>query len=94
MTPLEVIERENRELKEALKHFNPCCEWNDDVHACEYMVRAPEYARELEEAKRIVRFLLEYGRYEWIDPNSKEFEAFCDVKEKAEALVGGNNDTA
>lgn len=47
------------ELKEAIKHFNPCCEWGDDAHDCEFRHYAMEYGSKLTEAKDIIKELLD-----------------------------------
>ena len=51
------------ELKEAIKHFNPCCEWDDDVHDCEFRHYAMEYGNKLAKAKEIIKRLIKetYG---------------------------------
>lgn len=82
---IETLEKENAELKEALKHFNPCCEWNDDVHACEFMVRAPEYARELEKAKAIIK---ELSDTYFMDINEKTEER-QNIRNRAIAFLNG-----
>ncbi len=52
------LTKENAELKEAIKHFNPCCEWDDDAHDCEFRHYAMEYGSNLTKAKEIIRNLL------------------------------------
>ena len=54
----ECICKENAELKEAIKHFNPCSEWNDDVHDCEFRHYAMEYGSQLIKAKKLLERLL------------------------------------
>ena len=54
---LEKKQKENAELKEAIKHFNPCSEWNDDVHDCEFRHYAMEYGSQLTKAKKIIKDL-------------------------------------
>ena len=52
------LEKENAELKEAIKHFNPCGEWNDDIHDCEFRHYAMEYGSKLTKAKKLIKNLL------------------------------------
>lgn len=49
------LEKENAELKEAIKHFNSCGEWNDDVHDCEFRHYAMEYGSKLAKAKELLK---------------------------------------
>ena len=55
------LKKENAELKEAIKHFNPCGDWDDDVHDCEFRHYAIEYGKQLTKAKEIIKGLLELG---------------------------------
>ena len=48
------------ELKEAIKHFNPCGEWNDDVHDCEFRHYAIGYGSKLTKAKEIIKKFSEF----------------------------------
>ena len=52
------LREENAELKEAIKHFNPCGEWDDDVHDCEFRHYAMEYGSKLTKAKELLERLL------------------------------------
>ena len=47
---IEKLEKQNAELKEAVKHFNPCGEWNDDIHDCELRHYSMEYGDKLTKA--------------------------------------------
>ncbi len=65
------LDKENAELKEAIKHFNPCGEWNDDVHDCEFRHYAMEYGSKLTKAKVCLEQLVSeitVGELE-VDPN-------------------------
>lgn len=52
------LDKENTDLKEAVKHFNPCGQWDDDVHDCEFRHYAMEYGSELIKAKDIMERLV------------------------------------
>ena len=49
------LKAENKELKATIKYFNPCGEWDDDVHDCEFRHYAMEYGSKLTEAREIIR---------------------------------------
>ena len=57
---IEELEKENAELKETIKYFNPCSEWNDDVHNCEFRHYAMEYGSQLTKAKVVLRNVIDY----------------------------------
>ena len=52
------LEEENAELKEAVKHFNPCGEWNDDIHDCEFRHYSMEYGDKLTKARELLKTFL------------------------------------
>jgi hypothetical protein len=63
-----------------IKHINPCGEWNDDVHDCEFRHYAIEYGSQLIKAKEIIKYLLSFIQKEnyktrW-DINITEAEQF------------------
>lgn len=65
------LRKENAELKEAINHFNPCGDWNDDVHDCEFRHYAIEYGSKLAKAKMCLEQLVSeitVGELE-VDPN-------------------------
>lgn len=51
------LEIENAELKETIRHFNPCGDWDNDVHDCEFRHYAMEYGSRLVKAKEIMQKL-------------------------------------
>lgn len=51
------LQKENTELKETIKHFNPCGEWDEDAHDCEFIHYAMEYGSQLTKAKEIIKEL-------------------------------------
>ena len=57
---VDELEKENAELKEAIKHFNPCCEWDNDVHDCEFRHYAMEYGSNLTKAKELLKMALDW----------------------------------
>ncbi|MBO7731854.1 MAG: hypothetical protein J6S67_04860 [Methanobrevibacter sp.] len=77
------LEKENTELKEAIKHFNPCSEWNDDVHDCEFRHYAMEYGSKLTKAKEIIKELLKSldGRSGFNEDVFKQAEQFLEETE-------------
>lgn len=80
------LEKENSELKDAIKHFNPCGEWNDDVHDCEFRHYAMEYGSKLTQAKEVMEGLMRFCRcfaqHHTEDIRYKEAEQF--LKEVSE----------
>ena len=67
------LEKENAELKEAIKHFNPCGEWNDDVHDCEFRHYAIEYGSKLTKAKEIIKTFLGFAEAFGYSPSMDKF---------------------
>ena len=80
---IEELEKENAELKEAIKHFNPCGEWNDDVHDCEFRHYAIEYGSKLTKAKKIIEKVAKMYRYSpRVDEIIEQAEQFLSEVEK------------
>jgi len=77
---LEKSYKEIAELKEAIKHFNPCSEWNDDVHDCEFRHYAMEYGSKLTKATDLLKKVI---KVTW----GEGWNYSLDVKVEAEQFI-------
>jgi hypothetical protein len=70
------LEKENTELKEALKTYNGCGDWDNDFHTCRVYLQHEElqmYIEQLTKAKKLLKQFLEAKNGE--DTYKAEWEA-------------------
>jgi hypothetical protein len=83
----EIICKENAELKETLKTYNGCGDWDNDFHTCRVYLQHEElqmYIHQLTKAKEIIYRLMDIIKH---DLKCFDTMAGLDIKQKAEQFL-------
>ena len=78
------LEKENAELKETLRTYNGCGDWDNDFHTCRVYLQHEElqmYADQLTKAKEIIK------KYLAIGVGGKITQNYLDVTKEAEQFL-------
>ena len=82
------LEKENAELKETLRTYNGCGDWDDDFHTCRVYLQheeLQEYIEQLTKAKEIIKELV---RVEYADFTNGDYSnELSKVLEQAEQFL-------
>ena len=80
------LEKENAELKETLRTYNGCGDWDNDFHTCRVYLQREELqecTEQLTKAKEIIKEFVEWANWQG---NSK-CPSFKSIQDKAEQFI-------
>lgn len=85
---IKELEKENAELKETLKTYNGCGDWDNDFHTCRVYLQHEElqmYIDQLNKAKDHIKQLLDCLKQDTNDPQTNYY--VCQYMDKAEQFL-------
>jgi hypothetical protein len=80
---IATLEKENAELKETLKTYNGCGDWDNDFHTCRVYLQHEElqkFEEQLTNAKQIIRDFLSVA-IDYIDKEDKNYSYIVEAEQ-------------
>lgn len=85
---IERLQKENAELKETLKTYNGCGDWDNDFHACRVYLQHEELQMYIDQLTKAIEIIKEFIRLEYADFTNGDYSnELSKVLEQAEQFL-------